>query len=107
MHYQQTLMTTLQDVMCISQLYAFLDVTKALPEWPDPPSACWCCNISSAAEGVVWSTRLVYNMHLTPTELLCTLDVMYFYSLYHRSQATPSVGSVPPIWSQPNVFSTK
>ena len=28
MHYQPTLVTTLQAVMCVSQLYAFLCVTK-------------------------------------------------------------------------------
>ena len=33
-------------------------VTKIMPEWPDPPSECWWCNTSSAAEGVVWSMRL-------------------------------------------------
>ena len=33
--------TRLQAVMCIGHLCAFLCVTKTVPEWPDPPSACW------------------------------------------------------------------
>ena len=48
--------------------YTLVSLTRPLPpqRWiycitSTPPSACWWCNTSSAAEGVVWSMRLTYT----------------------------------------------
>ena len=43
----------------IGPLQIPLENTKTVQRWPDPSSACWWCNTSSAAVGVVWFTRLM------------------------------------------------
>jgi hypothetical protein len=58
---------------------------------------------------------IINNYLITTEKRNVTMDKIKWYNIYHqvfcsifcRSQATPSVGNVPPIWSQPNVFNTK
>ena len=80
--YLQTMVTTLQAVMPMSQPGAFHCVTKTVPEWPDPPSACWWCTCCGGS-GLVHETRVTHGIffhftYFSPRSFLAVLLLSSF-----------------------------